>query len=124
MRATFLSLVFAAIVLIISAVLNFKVYAQDEGEDFFEGDGFEEPYVPYEPPAPFEGSTPPPENSAPSPKGITPPTARPKPFSRFSGPQNNLTTSGYEIEFRPVDPPKYWHPKKRKKQYRPPPDNN
>lgn len=104
------------------------VYAQDEGGDFFDEDedeGYDEPYVdPAEPPG---------QRGEPNNRDLRPP-AQPglprQPIFNPPAPSANRNSGGVSssgglgaanddaVQFKLVDPPKYWQPKKRKFRYK------
>ena len=86
-----------------------SAYAQDDDDDFFEGDILDEP------------NEPPSDSMTSRPDFQRPPQIRHRTDPALSdmqgdsGAQNGFAPSDSEVEFRLVDPPKYWQPKKRKR---------
>ena len=119
----------------LSVVFTLSAWAQEDDDDeFFESeDGYEEPFDEPTGEAPVDNSGPPipgPPKPTPFNPSIPPPSSGSSgfggapPINRFNNRKNNkvsgntLGTSG-EIEFKLVDPPKYWKPKKRRRAANP-----
>lgn len=99
------------------------VWAQDEGDEFFDDDAYTEQVEEegnIELPRPGEDMGDP---SAPPSASPAQRMGRPAPQMRIPPKVSNSGGSSYrpplaegEVEFRLVDPPKYWKPKKRKQR--------
>ena len=103
------------------------LHAQEEGDDFFEDEGYDEPYEEPPPdmprPGEFDGEDSAPDRGRPTGRFVMPPSnsrfnKSPSPSNAPSSPSSRVTRSseGDEIEFILVDPPKYWKPKKKKRR--------
>jgi hypothetical protein len=81
-----------------------QAFAQEEGDDFFDDED-----------EPFEDGAedPGPRPSFPGQKGNTPAIQKPRPIES-PRPAPQVHSVDDPVEFRLVDPPKYWKPKKRK----------
>jgi hypothetical protein len=110
---------FISLGVVVNVIVIDQAVAQQE-DDYFEDEEepYDEPYI-----DPVEPTRPAPDNMgrerAPNP-AIAPSMPTPSPMSpRPRSGSSPSAGSGVEsIEFRLVDPPKYWKPKKRKFQYK------